>query len=278
MKFSLLMSVYFKDKPKHFKAALTSILEQTLLPDEVIIVKDGPLSQEMIQILEEFKSNSTLPNVHILEQTTNKGLAEALRFGLNYCTHEWVARMDADDISDKNRFLKQIDFLKNNTHVDVLGCAVEEFRVSPGDLKRERRMPVNHEEIYKIAKLRSPVNHPTCIYRKSRVIEAGNYNTQSRLEDFWLFVRMLKKECIFHNLNECYYHFRVGDNLEMLNRRRGNLYAREDFHFAKLAYDIKFFTIIDFLRYVVVKVPLRLMPVSLLAIVYKFLLRSKSNN
>jgi glycosyltransferase involved in cell wall biosynthesis len=275
MKFSVLMAVYHRDNPVFLQQALTSLFEQTLLPDEIVIVQDGPISFELTEVLSSFIKHGIV-EIKLYPLEKNAGLGNALRVGIMECRNEWIARMDADDLSEKNRFFKQINFLNVHSNIDVLGCAVEEFLNQPHDSGIVRKMPVTHNEIIKFSKLRSPVNHPSCIFRKSKVLLAGNYNTENRMEDYWLFVRMLAVGCVFHNLDECLYSFRVGENMDMLRRRSGYKYAKEDFRFAIMAKKINYFSLMDTLKFILVKVPIRLMPLPVISMIYRRFLRSKA--
>lgn len=272
------MAVYYRDDPTCLHEALKSVMEQLLLPDEVVIIQDGPLPLQLTEVITNFLQNQIV-KVHLHALQKNSGLGEALRFGILKCRNEWIARMDADDISDKKRFLTQMDFVSKNDHIDVLGCTVEEFHKIPKDSGVFRKMPSLHNEIVKFSKLRSPVNHPSCIFRKSKVIAAGNYNSDNRMEDYWLFIRMLKEGFVFHNLEEPLYNFRVGDNMQaVLKRRAGLKYAIEDFRLATMANNIKYFSITDSIKYILLKVPTRLLPIPILAIIYKRFLRTRKND
>ncbi|MCF0114853.1 MAG: glycosyltransferase, partial [Erysipelotrichaceae bacterium] len=106
-KFSVLMSLYYKEKPENLRQCLDSLLNQTVLPDEITIVKDGPLTDELEEVLKEYKDiNPDLYTFVPLE--TNHGLGLALAEGIKVCRNELVARMDTDDISVSNRFEKQL--------------------------------------------------------------------------------------------------------------------------------------------------------------------------
>lgn len=272
-KFSVLISVYFKENPFYFKKALDSIVNQTLLPNEIVLIKDGPLSEELEIVLNEYILD--YPNFFkVISLPVNKGLGNALAIGVNECSYEFIARMDTDDICVLNRFEKQIDFLRNNPKIDLVGTNVEEFNVEPGDLKRFRKMPESGNSVLKYSKFRNPVNHPTVMFRKSKVLEAGNYSGEILLfEDFSLFIRMLQKGASFYNIQECLLHFRTGLGIDVIKRRSGLFYVKNEWKFSLLSLKIGKINFFEWLFYVCTKLPLRLLPPKVILFVYNQFLR-----
>src|SRR5690606_20686755 len=118
LKFSVLISVYIREKPEYLNAAFESLLKQTLKPDEIVLVKDGLLTEELNKIIDEFEAQ--FQSFVIIENKTNLGLSESLNRGLIACTNEYVARMDTDDICREDRFEKQIGFLTQHREIDIV--------------------------------------------------------------------------------------------------------------------------------------------------------------
>ncbi len=272
-KFSVLVSVYFKENPFYFKTALDSIVNQTLLPNEIVLIKDGPLCEELEKVINEYIFQ--YPNLFkVISLPVNKGLGNALSIGVKECSYEFIARMDTDDICVLNRFEKQITFLEKNPNVDLVGSNVEEFNVEPGDLKRYRRMPENGQKLLKYSKFRNPVNHPSVVYKKSKVLEAGNYNGQILLfEDFSLFTRMLMNGATFYNIQECLLHFRTGLGIDVIKRRSGLFYVKNEWKFALQSLKIGNLNFFEWLFYVSTKLPLRLLPPKVILYIYNQFLR-----
>lgn len=271
--FSVLISVYSKENPIFFRESLDSLMHQTTMPNEIVLVKDGPLSLELDELISEFTRK--FPNLFkIIVLPENKGLGNALSIGILECKNEIIARMDTDDICVLNRFEKQIKFLNSNPNIDLVGTNVEEFNNFPGDLQRFRKMPEKDQELLRYAKYRSPVNHPSIMFRKQKVLEAGNYNSDIlMMEDFSLFIRMLNNGCVFYNIQEVLLNFRVGVGLEVIKRRSGFLYFNNEWKFAKLAFKIGHLNFFEWLFYIVIKLPLRLMPPRIIEFVYNKFLR-----
>jgi glycosyltransferase involved in cell wall biosynthesis len=271
--FSVLMSVYFKESPKYFKDSLESVVNQTLIPTEVILIKDGPLTDSLDSVINEY--TTIYPNLFkIISLPENKGLGNALSIGVLECKNEIIARMDTDDICVLNRFEKQIKFLSNNPSIDLVGTNVEEFNKKPGDLNRFRKMPEKAEALRSYSRFRNPVNHPTVMFRKTKVLEAGNYNGEILLfEDFSLFIRMLQKGASFYNLQENLLHFRTGLGVDVIKRRSGLFYVENEWKFALLSLRIGNLNFFEWLFYVCTKLPLRLLPPKIILVVYNQFLR-----
>lgn len=219
-KYSVLMSVYKNDNPKFLNLALQSIYDnQTRKPDEIVVVFDGPLTDELNSVLNTFKKGKEKV-VKYYPQKENKGLGEALRIGVKKCSGNYIFRMDSDDISKNDRFEKQIKFIENHPEIDVVGGIIEEFNQSPKEKDlRKRICPKNHNDIVEMGKKRNPMNHVTVCMKKKSVERAGNYKTLLYLEDYYLWLRMIIAGFKLANIEETLVYVRVGNGFET---RRGN--------------------------------------------------------
>lgn len=215
MKYSVLMSVYKNDDPEFLKIALESIYDQqTRKPDEVVVVFDGPLKDPLYKVLNGFKEGKE-DVVKYYPQEVNRGLGEALRIGSELCTGDYILRMDSDDISDKQRFSKQIAYVEAHPEIDALGTDIAEFNQDPCIEKmRTRVCPANYEDIVKMAKKRNPMNHVTACIKKSALFKAGGYKTLLLLEDYLLWLNMIIAGCRLANLNESLVYVRVGNGFD----------------------------------------------------------------
>ena len=218
MNFSVLMSVYEKETPEYLQAALDSILvNQTIMPTEVVVVEDGPLNDGLYDILEEFRKK--FPCLKTVSLRKNVGLGDALNEGLKHCSYEWVARMDSDDIAVDTRFESQLTFIKHNPDIDLLGGNITEFLNSPLEVVSEKKVPQSHDEIVHMAKRRNPMCHMTVMFRKPSVEKAGGYLPLPYVEDYYLWVRMIATGARLANISETLVYARVGNGMY---NRRGN--------------------------------------------------------
>jgi glycosyltransferase involved in cell wall biosynthesis len=224
MKFSVLMSVYHKEKGHFLDQALESILiNQSTIPDEVILVKDGPLTSELEILIQKY-CNLFPEILRIVPLEKNVGLGKALNIGLDKCENNIVARADSDDVNAYDRFEKQINVFRREPNIDVLGGNIAEFYSEINDIKFYKVMPGSRVQIIEMAKKRNPINHMTVMFKKSSVINAGGYKHLPYLEDYYLWVRMLSKGSIVQNINEILVYARTGEN--MLKRRSNPEYIK----------------------------------------------------
>ena len=269
--FSVLMSVYKNDKPEDFRVAVESItIRQTVKPQEVLIVVDGPvpdtLRETILQIEKDFQS------VRVEWCAVNRGLGLALQYGMEKVSNEIVARMDSDDISLPDRFEKQILRFEQNTTLGVLGGNIAEFIETPDNIVAYRKVPLEHDAICKYMKRRDAFNHMTVMFRKSEVLKAGNYQHWYLNEDSYLWSRMLLVGCKFENLPEVLVYARVGK--DMYARRGGwKLFKSElklqNFRLSKKIIGLPLYVFNVAIRFVVQV----LMPNRLRAIIFQKLFR-----
>lgn len=211
--FSVVMPVHEGASVDQLDAALRSLADQTRRAYEVVVVEDGPLTVAHHATLDRYTS---LPLVRV-QLGHNQGVAVALQAGLTAASRPWIARMDADDLSEPLRFELQEAVLRHDD-VDVLGAAMLEFDTTVDQVLGTRRLPERHDEIVRFMRRANPVNHPTAVFRRSLALEAGGYQRLDHLEDYDLFARMLRAGARFHNLPQPLVRFRGGTS--MLRRRR----------------------------------------------------------
>ncbi|WP_121639072.1 glycosyltransferase [Virgibacillus sp. Bac330] len=212
-KYSVLMSVYYKENPIFLKDSINSMLEQTIPPDEIVLVKDGDLTNELDEMIYSFKSE--YPNLlSVVSLPQNIGLGLALNEGLKKCRNEFVARMDTDDISKKNRCELQLEKFHSNEDLSIVGSHIDEFYENPNNVNSSRQVPIKHKDILKFSRRRNPFNHPTVMYKKTEVLACGGYGDFRRNQDLDLFVRMLNKGYKAENIDSSLVLFRANkDNL-----------------------------------------------------------------
>ena len=271
--FSVLISVYKKEKAEYLKRALQSVINQTLKPTEIVIVKDGPLTKELDDCIEDFqKQNSKL--FKILSFKENRGLGLALRDGVKACKYEYIARMDSDDISKPDRFEKQFNYLQKHPETALLGTWITEFSKDENNPDTVTKLPCTHQEIIKFAKRRNPFRHVTVVLKKSAVIQSGNYRDFLWFEDYDLFVRILQKGYIAANIPECLVNVRA--DKDMFARRGGWQYLKQDYKFQKQILKTKYIGKTYFLINIIIRSIVRIIPNKLRSYLYKIFLRSES--
>jgi glycosyltransferase involved in cell wall biosynthesis len=269
--FSVLIATYEGDDPDDLSRALQSVIDQTVRPDEIVVVADGSLTTDLEAVLDDFES--AYPD--LLTRTslpTNQGLGAALNHGVETCSYEWIGRLDSDDIAVENRFERQLTYLDENPETDVLGGYIGEFSNDPADIETTREVPTTPDQVRSIARFRCPLNHPTVIFRRSAVLEVGNYRPLRSMQDYDLWMRMLAKEYQLSNIPTILVKCEGGE--ELFNRRGGLTYARIE---TKLQYEFLQLGMISvpvFLLNICVRIPLRLIPNRLRSFVYRTLLRN----
>lgn len=267
--FSVLLSLYAKESPVFLKQSLDSVFTQTLFPTEVVLVEDGPLTDELKAVVLDYKHRYSNLKVVILEH--NQGLGKALNEGLKYCSYDLVARMDTDDIAKSDRFQKQYNLFQKHPEIDVCGSWIDEFLDCTNNVISTRKLPEWHNDILFYAKSRNPINHPVVMFRKSAVLAAGGYQHFPLFEDYYLWLRMLKNGAIFYNIQESLLYFRISP--DMFRRRGGWKYAIDELRFIKVMLNMNMITYKQFVLNVITRFPVRIAPNQVRSWLYKKLLR-----
>ena len=221
--YSVLMSVYHKEKPEYLEQAIASIQAQTLPTDDFVLVCDGPLNAVLDTVIAK-KQQEMGETLNVVRLAKNGGLGNALNEGIRHCKNELVARMDSDDIAYQDRCEKQIAVFYAHPEVSVCSGIVEEFTSTPDVVDAKRVPPEAHEEIVEFAKKRNPFNHPCVMYKKSAVEAVGSYQDFYLLEDYYLWLRMLMAGYQGYNIQEPLLHMRAGSDMYL--RRAGWKYAK----------------------------------------------------
>ncbi len=234
--YSVLLSVYCKEKPNFLAQSLDSMFNQSVAPEEVVIVEDGPLTEGLYSVLNKYSEMYPDSFKRAVNQT-NMGLGKALNRGLAVCKNELIARMDTDDISKPERCEKQLQMFLENPDLDVVGTNIAEFIDNSKVVCSVREVPSVHEEICEFLKKRCPFNHMTVMFKKASVISAGGYLDWHFNEDYYLWVRMFLNGSCFANINENLVSVRVGK--DMFARRGGYKYYKSEKNLFKYMYKHK---------------------------------------
>lgn len=268
-KFSVLMSVYLKENPEFLRLAIDSIVKQTIMPNQVVIVKDGPLTPELDGVIDEF--NLLYPGLFkIVSLETNRGLGLALREGVIMCDNELIARMDSDDISRSDRFELQLKEFMKDPALDICGSHVLEFEVNIENIVAKRIVPIEDEAIKKYQKRRDGFNHVSVMFKKSAVLRAGNYQSCLLMEDTLLWVNIFLSGAKAVNIDDYLVFVRIGK--DMFERRGGFSYYKKYKSGRKQIYKTGYISWWDYRYTLLVQFAVALMPNKLRGWIFKKLL------
>lgn len=271
-KFSVSMCVYKNDNTEHFRVALDSIINQTLMPDEVVLVVDGPVTDSTNSVIKSYEKEAYFKVIRLAE---NVGHGNARRIGLENCTNELIALMDADDISVPNRFEKQVKCFEQNQHISIVGGNITEFIDSVDNIVGVREVPQDNNHIKQYMKKRCPFNQMTVMFKASDVNKAGGYLDWYQNEDYYLWIRMYKSGATFKNLKESLVLVRVG--IDMYSRRGGWKYFLSESKLQKYMLDSKINGLLTFIKNVTIRFILQvLMPNKIRGFIFKNFARKKN--
>ena len=265
MNFSVLLSLYIKEKPEFLKECLESLKNQTLPATEIIMVFDGAITTELEEVVTLYFN--ILP-IKIIRLPRNVGMGNAFNEGLKNCSYEWVFRMDTDDICLPYRFERQVDFIKQNSNIVLIGSHIAEFNTSINDIVSYRKIPIGNKAIREYSLYRTPFNHMTVAYKKQIALEAGGYSSYL-LEDYSLWLRIIAKGYEVGNIDDVLVYARIGNN--MVSRRRGKEYIKGEWQLFKLKRSLKLQGLfLGFLTFLLRVIP-RMLPTIALKMIYKIL-------
>ena len=232
--FSVCMSVYIRDNAVHFKSAIESVTtNQTVKPDEVVLVCDGSVTEEIDGVIMQLQDSLQMP-LNLIRLPRNVGHASARQAALTAAKYEYVAIMDSDDIAEPDRFEKQISLLVKNPEVSILGGQINEFIDSIDNVVGRRIVPLENTAIKEYMKSRCPFNQQTVIMKREDALRVGGYQDWYCDEDYYLWIRMAMNGYKFMNLEDSLVNVRVGE--EMYQRRGGSRYFKSEALLQKYMY------------------------------------------
>lgn len=267
--YSVLMSLYHKENPAYFRQALDSILGQSVMSDDIVLVEDGKLGDALENVVCEYEKKC--PQLHVVRFEKNRGLGYALNDGIKMCKNELVARMDTDDVAKKDRMEKQLKVMEEHPEYGMISSWIDEFFTDVDHVTSVKKLPEHPEEVYAYAKKRCPVNHPAVMYRKSEVLAVGGYQTKYFPEDYFLWIKMLMNGCKVYNIQESLLWFRYDPNT--FARRGGWKYACDEVATQWNIYQLGFISLSQFLQNVAIRFTVRIVPNKVRSIFYKKVLR-----
>lgn len=274
-KYSVLMSVYYKEQPEYLQQSMESIFHQTVPASDFVLVCDGPLTAELDAVIEKMQQLfGTVLHVHRLKK--NGGLGKALNAGLEQCKYELVARMDSDDVSRPERCEKQLQIFTEHPEYSLVSGIVEEFDGDIHNVTGCRVVPETQQEILQFAKKRNPFNHPCIMYKKSSVQAVGSYQDFYLLEDYYLWIRMLQQGYLGYNIQEPLLWMRAGS--AMYKRRGGWKYVESQRKLFEYMKDIGFISSGDYIMQAGIRMCAAMVPNALRRMIFQNVLRNRVNN
>lgn len=271
--YSVLMTVWAKDKPEHLALSLQSMLDQTVPSDDLVLVQDGPLTPELEQVIDRFQIDH--PALHPIALPENVGLGAALNQGLAHCRHDLVARMDADDIALPGRCALQLAAFEADPALDIVGGYAYEFAGDNLENHSLKTVPLDQAAIYRYGRRRNPFIHPTVMYKKSTILAQGGYSNLRRGQDMDLFSRLLHAGGKGQNLPVPLIRFRSGEDLYQRRKswRASQNYIATIYRSWRRGYA----RLPDLLIAATVRLTMLILPLPVLKLLYRKLLRKRGN-
>lgn len=271
MQYSVLMSVYAKEKPEYLRKAMNSMWAQTVKTDDFVLVCDGPLTDGLNEVIRA--AEEAHPELHTIRLAKNEGLGRALNAGMKHCRHGLIARMDSDDLSRPDRCERQLKAFQSHPEISVCSGTVEEFITSPDVIESSRVLPETQRDILRFAKKRNPFNHPCVMINKAAVEAAGGFQDFYLLEDYYLWVRMLQKGFSGYNLKQPLLWMRIGSG--MYKRRAGWNYAKSQKALFRYMRDTGFISSPQYAASAAVRSASAMMPNHLRVLLFRKVLRNR---
>lgn len=250
-------AVYSGDNPDWLNEALMSLLNQTVLLNEIILVVDGEVTSELNHTIQSF-----INKIKVVRIKNNKGLANALNEGINQATGKWILRYDADDINEPYRVEKLLKHIESNSEIDILGSWIKEF----GHSNKIRKVPESNTDIYRFMNFRSPVNHPSVIFKKTVWVKVNGYKTHLFPEDYFFWLEARKHKIKFENLPLVLVHMRTNDSF--YRRRSGMKYLKNEAKMLRLAKNQKLLSNKYYFLQIALKSIIRALPPILISRIY----------
>ncbi|BBG84330.1 glycosyl transferase [Aeromonas caviae] len=270
MKFSVVIPIYSGVDYDLLLSAVNSVTSnQTIRPYEVLIVSDGKGTEDICHRLQR----DIKYLLKFLSYDKNRGPGFARDFGIRNATCEYVAIMDADDISLSERFELQIDEFKRNPNLSLCGGYIREYDFSCQDRSpcSIRTVPIKHQDICSAIGIKSPFNNVTVMFRKSSYILSGGYPAMRSSEDYYLWGSFISSGLEVMNIGSILVD--VNFNIAAINRRRGLKYFYDDLKTQRHLYHSNCINLFRFVLNLIKYFCFRLMPAVFIKKIYLRVLR-----
>jgi glycosyltransferase involved in cell wall biosynthesis len=266
---SVVMTTYEGDDPQELQECFISLNNQIRKPDELIIVRDRKLPSELTTQIKDFEERSEFSVRDVSVEERGRGHARGI--GVKKAESELVAIIDADDIACPNRLKRQLEYFESNPSTDAVGGYIGEFSDDPDDIETVREVPTTPDQIRSMARFRCPLNHPAVMFRRSAVLEVGNYRPLRSIQDYDLWMRMLASGYRLSNIPNILVKCKAGERL--FQRRGGIDYLKIEFQLQYEFLQMNLISLPIFLLNVFVRCLLRISPNNIRKKVYQYLLR-----
>ena len=270
MEFSVLITVYEKEKPYNLRKSLLSSYRQTIRPTEIVLVCDGELTQELYDEIEQIKSE--IPILKVYQLSSNVGSGPASCFGVKKCNTDLIARMDSDDYTEETRFEKQIKAFEENPNLIMVGTNILEKNT---EFTAFKTVPEKTEEIREYSKFRNPFNNPSSMMKKEYILKVGNYRKFRYLEDYDLTMRLIHDNPTKDFLNIQEPLVIMQNNNSSYLRRGGLLYVKTEFFLQVDFYRRGYISKVELCRNIFIRNIVRVMPNSMRKLIYKKKMRER---
>lgn len=262
--YSVLMTMFKNDNPDHAKLAIDSMLNQSIKTDDFVLICDGPLTSDLMNMLQSYASKEDC--FHIVYLPKNIGLGAALRYGVPLCKHGLIARMDDDDVAKEDRCEKELLMFDQKENLSIVGSYVNEFDTDPNAPMRIKVVPCKQEDIQSFIRRRNPFNHSSVMFKKDDILKVGNYSDMRTNQDIDLWMRLIGQGYYGANIDEPLVNFRFN---------KGTIKRRKNINNIKLMiklwysyYRNDYCSLIDFLFVFAVQLVILVLPTKVLCLAY----------
>lgn len=270
--YSVLMSVYRNEKAGFLRESMQSVFDQTVPTDDFVLICDGPLTKRLDDVIDEMKKKFG-KRLRVIRNKENHGLGYCLRTGILECKNDLIARMDSDDISKEERCEKELEVFEKQSDLSAVGCLVGDFKVTVEDIDTIRRVPEKNEDIIKFSKWRSPMNHPSVMFRKKDVLAVGNYPEVRNCQDWYLWSNLLMDGHKLYNIQEVLVYMR--EDRTTFKRRSGWRYFKIQLQLFKTMRKRKYISLAQYLAVVPVRFCSAMAPNGIRQALFKRFMREK---
>ena len=265
--FSIILPIYKKNKISEVVNCLNSVVNKSLLPNEIVIIYDGFVNSSIKDIV---NNKLFFFNKKIVHNSTNIGLGLTLKKGVMNCSNDLIIRVDADDVNNKNRFYELIKAAKKNKKADIIGSYLLEKNNNNYYLKK---VPISLSEVKRLIFYRNPLNHNTILLKKRSIIKVGSYRDIRFFEDYYLWLKIIKNNGKIINLNKVLVCSK--QDKAFLERRSGYKYLKYFLNFLKIIYRERLINITNYVLYIAIRSPIIISPLLFKRLFYQVFLRKK---